>query len=390
MPRNLPWLLNAATTTSTIKREPKTSPSDTPRRTVKRETRTKEEEKEDDSDVTPKAEMALTPGSRMKKRDFLRSSPTPPSSPIHRCPSEEYLREGFDNDDIYMMVEDEFYAVAQTFTQHLHYAEYLRRKKEAKLRNATTIQNIARPTDGVTTPSEEAKRKVAAEELSAQQKEGLQKMVEGGRPAVDSEEEGDDGDQEEEEDDTWAGTSLHDLLISPRKARSLVGMQGIKSTTRAAAGLRASAGSSAVTDGATRERQDAMRDDDQLDETTDDDDLDARTRTLKGPTRIQHPTTTPTAASSRSSPMNNRSTGDSGIRRVQSMSGRYSTPRATKSRKRLIFDDDFDGLPEPSRSNNQMQGPISSPSLGRSALNPRGSDPKAKKSRLNEVPTFLF
>ncbi|GKZ76506.1 hypothetical protein AnigIFM56816_006772 [Aspergillus niger] len=386
MPRNLPWLLNAATTT---KREPKTSPSDTPRRTVKRETRAKEKEKEeDDNDVTPKAEMAMTPGSRMKKRDFMRSSPTPPSSPIHRCPSEEYLREGFDNDDIYMMVEDEFYAVAQTFTQHLHYAEYVRRKKEAKLQNATTIQNIARPTDGVTAQSEEAKRKAAAEDLSAQQKEGLQKMVEGGRPAVDSEED----DQEEEEDDTWAGTSLHDLLISPRKARSLVGMQGIKSTTRAAAGLRASAGSSAVTDGAARERQDAMGDGDQLSETTDDDDLDARTRTLTGPSRIQHRTTetTPTAASSRSSPMNNRSTGDNGIRRVQSMSSRYSTPRATKSKKRLIFDDDFDGLPEPSRSSNQMQGPISSPSLGRRAPNPRGPDPKAKKSRLNEVPTFLF
>ena len=287
-----------------------------------------------------------------------------------------------------MMVEDEFYAVAQTFTQHLHYAEYVRRKKEAKLQNATTIQNIARPTDGVTAQSEEAKRKAAAEDLSAQQKEGLQKMVEGGRPAVDSEED----DDEDQEDDTWAGTSLHDLLISPRKARSLVGMQGIKSTTRAAAGLGASAGSSAVTDGAARERQDAMGDGDQLDETTDDDDLDARTRTLTGPSRIQHRTATPTptTASSRSSPMNNRSTGDSGIRRVQSMSGRYSTPRATKSKKRLIFDDDFDGLPEPSRSSNQMQGPISSPSLGRRAPNPRGPDPKAKKSRLNEVPTFLF
>lgn len=292
-----------------------------------------------------------------------------------------------------MMVEDEFYAVAQTFTQHLHYAEYVRRKKEAKLQNATTIQNIARPTDGVTAQSEEAKRKAAAEDLSAQQKEGLQKMVEGGRPAVDSEEEEDDDDQE---DDTWAGTSLHDLLISPRKARSLVGMQSIKSTTRAAAGLGASAGSGAVTDGAARERQDAMEDGDQLDETTDDDDLDARTRTLTGPSRVQHqhrtatPTPTPTTASSRSSPMKGRSTGDNEIRRVQSMSGRYSTPRATRSKKRLIFDDDFDGLPEPSRSSNQMQGPISSPSLGRRAPNPRGSDPKAKKSRLNEVPTFLF
>ena len=72
MPRNLPWLMNAATTT--IKREPKASSSDTPRRTVKRESRAKEEEaEEEDNDVTPKAEAAMTPGSRMKKRDFMRS-----------------------------------------------------------------------------------------------------------------------------------------------------------------------------------------------------------------------------------------------------------------------------------------------------------------------------
>jgi hypothetical protein len=29
---------------------------------------------------------------------------------------DRFLREGFDNDDMYIIVEDEFYAVAQTFT----------------------------------------------------------------------------------------------------------------------------------------------------------------------------------------------------------------------------------------------------------------------------------
>ena len=292
-----------------------------------------------------------------------------------------YLREGFDNDDIYMMVEDEFYAVAQTFTQHLHYAEYLRRKKEAKLQNATAIQNIARPTDGVTPTSEEARKKAAAEELSAQQKAGLQKL--GNRPAVDSEEEPEEP-EEPEEDRIWAGTSLHDLMISPRKVRSLVGMQGIKSSTRAAAGLQA-AGTSrgsgdSVTDGAAREAEDDL-----LGETTgDDDDLDARTRTPTRPSRTQ-----PRATSSLRSSSRHRATRESGIRSVQSMSGRYSTPTATKSKKRLLFDD-FDRLPEPHQSPIELQGQKSSPSLGGRPPNPRGVDPKTKKSRLNEVPTFLF
>ncbi|RAL04709.1 uncharacterized protein BO80DRAFT_461769 [Aspergillus ibericus CBS 121593] len=366
MPRTLPWLNNGAT----IKREPKVS---TPRRDVKPET-TKDPKSE--SDVTPKAE---TPRSRTKKRDFFRSSPTPPSSPIHRCPSEEYLREGFDHDDIYMMVEDEFYAVAQTFTQHLHYAEYLRRKKEAKLQNATAIQSIARPTDGVTPTSDEARKKAAAAELAAQQKAGLQKL--GNRPAVDSEEE---TEEEQEEDRIWAGTSLHDLMISPRKARSLVGMQGIKSSTRAAAGLQApgtSRGSGyGVTDGAAREVEEDL-----LGETTgEDDDLDARTRTPTRPSRTQ-----PRSTSSLRSSSLHRATGDGGMRSVQSMSGRYSTPTATKSKKRLLLDD-FDGLPEPHQSPIELQGQESSPSVGGRGPNPRGVDPKTKKSRLNEVPTFLF
>ncbi|PWY72191.1 hypothetical protein BO94DRAFT_539317 [Aspergillus sclerotioniger CBS 115572] len=277
-----------------------------------------------------------------------------------------------------MMVEDEFYAVAQTFTQHLHYAEYLRRKKEAKLQNATAIQNIARPTDGVTPTSEEVRKKAAAAELSAQQKAGLQKL--GNRPAVDSEEE----TEGPEEDRIWAGTSLHDLMISPRKVRSLVGMQGIKSSTRAAAGMQA-AGTSrgsgdSVTDGAAREAEDDL-----LGETTgEDDDLDARTRTPTRPSRTQ-----PRSTSSLRSSSLHRATGEGGMRSVQSMSGRYSTPTATKSRKRLLFDD-FDGLPEPHQSPIELQGQKSSSSLGGRPPNPRGVDPKAKKSRLNEVPTFLF
>ncbi|PYH90251.1 hypothetical protein BO71DRAFT_334885 [Aspergillus ellipticus CBS 707.79] len=388
MPRTLPWLKDEAI----IKREPRAT---TPRRAVKTEAK----EPKSDSDATPKAKPTGISSSPLKKRDFFRSSPTPPSSPIHRCPSEEYLREGFDKDDMYMMVEDEFYAVAQTFTQHLHYAEYVRRKKEAKLQGAAVFQNLARPTDGVTPMSEEARRRAAARELSKQQKAGLE-QTRGDRPAVDSEEE----EADDQEEDSWAGTSLHDLMISPRKARSLVGMQGIKSSTRAAAGLRASEtrrGSGDYGDGGRELRAKDEAEIDLLETASeDDDDLDARTKTpTPSPQQQQQRLTTGGSdskgrrgrvSSLRSSPVVAHATEDAlGIRRVKSMSARTSTPTVTQSKRRLLLDD-FDELPELGKSNIQVQGQRSSPSLGDTQQNPRGLDPKAKKSRLNEVPTFLF
>ncbi|KAL4878924.1 hypothetical protein BJY04DRAFT_220755 [Aspergillus karnatakaensis] len=216
MPRTLPWLTGLGNT----KRE-----ASSPAAEIKRSSspRVKYE--------TPTMKDSLT-----SKRDFLKSSPSPPSSPIHRCPSEEYLREGLDKDDIFMMVEDEFYAVAQTFTRHLHYAEFVARKKEVKLKNAETIADIARPTDGVTPMSEELKKKYAAEELQDRQKEGVNAML--GKQVADDEDLGDDLETE----NSWAGTHLQDLMLSPRKARALVGAKVIRSTTRAAAGFSQSSG----------------------------------------------------------------------------------------------------------------------------------------------------
>jgi hypothetical protein len=42
------------------------------------------------------------------------------------------MQEGYDADDIFMIVEDEFQTVAQSFTHHLHHAEYVRMKKKAR------------------------------------------------------------------------------------------------------------------------------------------------------------------------------------------------------------------------------------------------------------------
>ena len=97
------------------------------------------------------------------------------------------------------MVEDEFYAVAQRFTQHLHYAEYVRRTKEVKSQNAARIRDIARPTDGITPMSEETKKKKEAEALAARQKAGLEQVQE-----TTGQGEGND----DNDDDDWCATHI--------------------------------------------------------------------------------------------------------------------------------------------------------------------------------------
>ncbi|KAL4742745.1 hypothetical protein BDV11DRAFT_166905 [Aspergillus similis] len=208
MPRTLPWLTGGGK----VNREP-----DLPAPAIKRTSNPRVR------DETPtKKDLTI-------RKDFPRSSPSPPSSPIHRCPSEEFIREGLDKDDIYIMVEDEFYTVAQTFTRHLHYAEYVRRKKEAKVRNADTIADIARPTSGVTPMSVELKKRYAADELEARQRDGLDAVL--GKQLPRDEDAGDDPEMEV----SWAGTRLQDFMLRPKKVRSLARLQKPRSSTRAAA-----------------------------------------------------------------------------------------------------------------------------------------------------------
>lgn len=148
------------------------------------------------------------------------------------------MQEGLDRDDIYIMVEDEFQAVAKTFTQHLHHAEYMRLKHLARTQNASTISTISRPVDSITKMREETKKKKEAETRSAKQKTALQQIIgqaRGRRPKIDS----DSSESEEEKhDDPWVGTTLQGLMTkSPHKPHtSLTGLQGVKSSTRAAAG----------------------------------------------------------------------------------------------------------------------------------------------------------
>ncbi|KAL1863498.1 transcription initiation from RNA polymerase II promoter [Paecilomyces lecythidis] len=380
MPRTLPWLIGGGHDTPSEQSTPrqKRTDSGTPG--------------SDWSNRGRKPTVTNTP----TKRDFLRSSRSPSSSPIRQPPAEEYLIEGFDNDDKYIMVEDEFYAIAQEFTQHLHHAEYVRRRKEAKLRNAAAINDLARPTDGRTEMREETKKKKLSQALSARQKAGLEK-IKGKRPRVDSEEEDELG---EDEDDPWVGTSLHGLMTSPRKAQSLVGLQGIKSRTRAAAGY-SQASASADRSSPLRSSPQMRRSQPDVQEiestaSEDDNDLDVQPimatpvkRRLMTP--LPKSTSSPITRKALSHERTNHSASSSG-RALDSKHSTYKSPLGARSRSKMdLLFDELDSTPHKGNPHMSKQDPASnsSPASVTPRKQPQTDDPKAKKSRLNEVPTFL-
>lgn len=137
------------------------------------------------------------------------------------------MHEGYDADDIFMMVEDEFQAVAQTFTHHLHHAEYVRMKKKAR---AASPPIFSQPASCM---SEETKRKLEAKDLRERQKISIKSVIDRAGSASP------DDEQEEQGNDPWHNTSLAGLMAknNVHKRRALVGLEQIPSTTRAARGF---------------------------------------------------------------------------------------------------------------------------------------------------------
>ena len=141
------------------------------------------------------------------------------------------------------MVEDEFLSTARLYTQHLHHAEYVRLKRLAATRKASPSgDDIARPVDSITEMREETKRRKEAEKHARKVKSGMEKMVGAveARQSVDTP--GDEESEFEEEqrmDAPGIGTVLGDLMKTGPKKRvgGLGGLEGIRSSTRAAAGF---------------------------------------------------------------------------------------------------------------------------------------------------------
>lgn len=133
-----------------------------------------------------------------------------------------------------MLVEDEFLATAQTFTQHLHHAEYQRLKAVATKREQEN-RAILRPVDKTSRTSTEGSISLHREQRQRSMKEVMGKAAEEGQTS------------DREDQDPWVGTELAGLMESPRKARQIraKGMGSGRSNTRAAAGFSKASGSDA-------------------------------------------------------------------------------------------------------------------------------------------------
>nr|POF16289.1 hypothetical protein CFP56_23807 [Quercus suber] len=210
MPRNLPWISEAAAS--------KKRTSEAQRPPVSRQDR--EGTPEDLVDANLNATGVVTP----ERRRAIRPARTPSTSPPPAPPEVEFMQEGFDADDIWMMVEDEFYATAQKFTRHIHRAEYDRLRRLARSRGDRILQALERGTDGRTKQSTELKRKLEAEKRGRKIQGEIKK-------AVGEESEGED------EDAYMLDAHLAGLMTGSQAVeRDLTGIVKARSNTRAAAG----------------------------------------------------------------------------------------------------------------------------------------------------------
>lgn len=135
------------------------------------------------------------------------------------------------------MVEDEFLSTARLYTAHLHRAEYQRLKLLSRSRPPTTSA-LDRPVDSITEMRAETKKKKEAEKQAGR----LQRMFGGweqARKVRGGDEESGLDDDGERGDEVGVGTVLKSLMKknSRENMRSLSGLHGVRSSTRAAAGF---------------------------------------------------------------------------------------------------------------------------------------------------------
>jgi hypothetical protein len=132
------------------------------------------------------------------------------------------MHDGYDQDDIYIMVEDEFHTVAQSFTHHLHHAEYKRLQKKAR-----EVPPRACPTP-TSNMSFGTRQKLQARNLHEKQSSALEDITKDANTE----------EMEEKVDDPWSGMHLAGLMqCSGRPRTALVGLEKIPSSTRAAKGF---------------------------------------------------------------------------------------------------------------------------------------------------------
>jgi hypothetical protein len=113
------------------------------------------------------------------------------------------MRPGLDEDDRWVMVEDEFLTTAKLFTAHLHHADYQLLKKLSGARGASTLSTISRATDGHTKQSTLTRKMVEANALRKSTKIGVRNVVGSGT---------DDDDDDLDEDPYMDDPTLAGLM----------------------------------------------------------------------------------------------------------------------------------------------------------------------------------
>ncbi|KAF2217108.1 hypothetical protein CERZMDRAFT_93167 [Cercospora zeae-maydis SCOH1-5] len=164
MPRTLPWLTDKASKKDRLRADTKTKArprSASPNDLVG-----------SDLDDLHDEQPARATRADKRKQVYREPSSSPPPAPTGPPPV-EYMKSGYGADDIWMMVEDEFYSTAQLYTQHLHQAEYARLRKLHKSRGQETLATLARATDGRTAQSTELKVKRQQEENERKRKQAV-------------------------------------------------------------------------------------------------------------------------------------------------------------------------------------------------------------------------
>jgi hypothetical protein len=86
------------------------------------------------------------------------------------------MHPGMDEDDKYIMVEDEFISTARLFTAHLHHASYRQHIKQAASRAKSAMTPIVRATVGDGKAKLAVQKQNEIEELRRKQKKGLVNM----------------------------------------------------------------------------------------------------------------------------------------------------------------------------------------------------------------------
>ncbi|GAM88594.1 hypothetical protein ANO11243_066280 [Dothideomycetidae sp. 11243] len=197
MVRTLPWLKNAnATSPARPRPRPSSSRGDnvTPRKTR----------------TAPGAKDAHIPTPDKQNRSIVTDEPSADQS--RDTSGLSPMREGYDADDIWMMVEDEFQATAQLFTQHLHQAEYIRLQNQAREQEESMMTRSPRPMAG----------------FMPHHRSTLSKR----RKPLDSDSEG--------TDDGASDSALAGLMDSPMKQPALLMRSSVAEPQTPSAGRRAS------------------------------------------------------------------------------------------------------------------------------------------------------